>query len=127
MASREEKERLMNRKSMWVAGGIVVIAVIGGGTAIAATSGDTEETPLTEPALSNATEAALAHTAGTVTETEMGDDGAAYGVEIRRQDGSEVEISLDENFEVVGEEVDDDRDDDRDDDKDDDGTDDRDD
>jgi hypothetical protein len=116
----------MKGKTMWIAGAAIMIA-ISGGTAIAATSADADETPLTGPALRSATESALEHTAGTVTETEVGDEGAAYGVEIRREDGTEVEISLDENFIVVDEEVDNnDRDDSRDD-SDDDASDDRDD
>ena len=60
-------------------------------------------------ALDKATAAALEHTGGgTVTETEVGDDGAAYGVEVRLDDGSQVEVSLDENFKVIGQEADDD-------------------
>ncbi len=39
---------------------------------------------------------------GTVIETETGDDGAAYSVEIRLADGAEVEVELDENFDVIG-------------------------
>ncbi len=59
--------------------------------------------------LEQASEAALAHTGGgTVIETEVGDEGAAYGVEIRLDDGSVVEVNLDENFAVTGQEVDDD-------------------
>lgn len=70
--------------------------------------GDSDE-PITGPALQLASDAALEHTGGgTVIETEIGDDGAAYGVEIRRDDGTEVEVNLDENFNVIGEEADDD-------------------
>jgi uncharacterized membrane protein YkoI len=43
-----------------------------------------------------------------VIESEAGDDGAAYGVEIRLEDGRVVEVSLDANFNVVGDEADDD-------------------
>lgn len=113
----------MKGRTIWIAGAAISIA-ISGGTAIAATSADADDTPLTGPALRNATQSALEHTPGTVTETEVGDEGAVYGVEVRREDGTEVEISLDENFSVVDEEVDDD---DRDDGPEDDGRDDRDD
>ena len=37
----------------------------------------------------------------------MGDEGAAYGVEIRLGDGSQVEVNLDENCQVIGQEADD--------------------
>jgi hypothetical protein len=119
----------MKRRSAWIAGGAIMIAITAGNATVATSREDDKS--LTGPAFASATEAALDHTAGTVTETEVGDDGAAYGVEIRRADGSEVEISLDENFTVVGEESDDsdkdDRDDDGSEDRGNDGTDDRDD
>jgi hypothetical protein len=109
----------MNPKIVWVAGAALALAMLGG-SAVAGGS-ESDDDALTQRALSRATASALEHTAGTVTETEVGDEGAAYGVEVRRQDGTEVEISLDENFTVVDEEVDDDdRDDDGPDDRDDD-------
>jgi hypothetical protein len=43
-----------------------------------------------------------------VIETEVGDDGAAYGVEIQLEDGRVVEVSLDSSFDVIGDEADDD-------------------
>lgn len=46
---------------------------------------------------------------GTVLETEAGDDGAAYGVEVRLDDGRQVEVNLDESFKVVNQEPDEDR------------------
>ena len=97
------------KKTRWLLGPALAVALIGGGTAIAvATSGD-DDKPLTGSNLERATEAALAHTGGrTVIETEVGDDGAAYGVEVQLDDGSVVEISLDASFDVIGEEVDDD-------------------
>lgn len=67
------------------------------------------DTPLTGTDLDRAVAAALDHTGGgEVTETEIGDDGAAYGVEIRLTDGSEVEVNLDADFNVIGSEPDDD-------------------
>jgi hypothetical protein len=46
---------------------------------------------------------------GTMLETEAGDDGAAYGVEIRLPDGRQVEVNLDRSFKVVGQEADEDQ------------------
>jgi hypothetical protein len=92
----------------WVAGGTIVLAVIVGGAALAIAGGGDEQ-PLTGSDLDQATAAALEHTGGgTVIETEAGDGGAAYGVEIRLDDGSVVEVALDERFRVIGEEPDDD-------------------
>jgi hypothetical protein len=88
--------------------GVLVVAVLTGGIAIAATSGDDDE-PLTGQTRTDAVNAALKHTnGGTVLETEAGDDGAAYGVEIRLEDGRTVEVNLDEDFNVIGQEKDDD-------------------
>jgi uncharacterized membrane protein YkoI len=104
----------MRRKLAVGAVVVVVLAGVSAGIAIAGTRGgdDTrgkDDEPLTGSTLEKATAAALRHTGGgSVTETEAGDDGAAYGVEVRLDDGSEVEISLDADFRVVSEEADDD-------------------
>jgi hypothetical protein len=69
---------------------------------------DGSDSPLSGTDLEQAVAAALAYTAGgIVTDSEIGDDGAAYGVEIRKADGSEVEVNLDDAFQVTGYEVDD--------------------
>jgi hypothetical protein len=89
------------------AGAVVAVLAIGTGVGIAA-SGD-DDRPLTGSALQRATAAALAHVGGgTVIETEVGDGGAAYGVEVRREDGNVVEVNLNADFEVIGSEADDD-------------------
>ena len=101
----------MQSRTKWAIGVAVAVVLVGGGTgaALAATSGDDEE-PLTGSTLERAVDAALEETGGgTVVETEAGDDGAAYSVEVRLDDGSEVEVNLDEDFTVIGHETDDDR------------------
>jgi hypothetical protein len=95
------------RKLIMVAAAAVLAVGIGAGAVVAASSDDDQ--PLRGDALKQATEAALDHVGGgTVIETEVGDDGAAYGVEIRKADGNVVEVSLDESFEVIDVEGDDD-------------------
>lgn len=85
----------------------LVLALSAGSVAIAAGGGDDQ--PLNGTTLERATAAALAHTGGgTVVETELGDDGADYGVEIRLADGRQVEVELNRDFQVVGQEVNDD-------------------
>jgi hypothetical protein len=101
-------EAEMARKLVLI--GVVVLSLGGlsAGIAIAAGAGG-DEAPLTGSALDKATAAALAHTGGgTVIETEVGDDGSAYGVEIRRGDGSIVEVNLDSDFNVIGQAADED-------------------
>jgi len=90
----------------------LAIALLAAGTGVAAASsgaaGDSDE-QLTGVTLDRAVSAALAETGpGTVTDTEVGDDGAAYGVEILFADGSQVEVNLDADFAVIGQEPDDD-------------------
>jgi hypothetical protein len=100
----------MDRRTKWIAAGALTLAVVGGGAGIAMANGvgDGDE-PLSGSALERASAAALAHTGGgTVIETETGDDGAAYGVEVRLPDGRVVEVSLDERFRVIGRGADDD-------------------
>ena len=100
----------MNRKSKWIVGAAFAAIVIAAGSGIVvATGGNDSDSPLTGTAVEKAAAAALAHTGGgTVVETEFGDDGAAYGVEVRLDDGRTVEVSLDEAFKVIGSEGDDD-------------------
>ena len=99
----------MDRKRRWIAGGAVALVVVGGTTGFAIASAGDDDQPLTGSALEEATAAALAHTGGgTVIESEAGDDGAAYGVEIRLDDGTVVEVALDADFRVIGAGSDDD-------------------
>ena len=93
--------------------GTVIAALAAGGVAIAGAAGgddaDRGEPPLAGPALDKARAAALDHTGGgRVTETETGDEESFYEVEVTRDDGSQVDVQLDRNFQVVGSEGDDD-------------------
>jgi uncharacterized membrane protein YkoI len=94
-----------SRNALLVTGAVAALA--GGGAAIAGATGggDDEETqkPITGSALDQAKAAALAHTGGgRVTETEAGDEEGAYEVEVTRDDGSQVDVHLDDSFHVLG-------------------------
>ena len=98
----------MQRRTRWIATAGLAVAMAGG-IAAAAVGGDTDQ-ELTGATRDRAVAAALAATGGgTVLETEAGDDGAAYGVEVRLADGRQVEVNLDEVFRVVGQEPDEDK------------------
>ena len=100
----------MRRMSKWVAGGALTVAMVGtgGGFALPDAAGDHDK-PLTSATLAQAAAAALASSSGgTVVETEVGDDGAVYGVEIVLSDGRQVEITLDGSFKVIARHPDDD-------------------
>jgi uncharacterized membrane protein YkoI len=98
----------MRNRTKWIAMAGLAVAVAGG-IAAAAADGDSDQ-ELTGSTRDRAVKAALAATGGgTVLETEAGDDGAAYGVEVRLADGRQVEVNLDDGFRVVGQEPDEDR------------------
>lgn len=62
-----------------------------------------EDTPITGPALERAMAAALAAVGeGRVTATEVGDEEGYYEVEVTLRDGSQVDVHLDEDFQLLG-------------------------
>ena len=90
------------------AGAAVVLAGGIAGTAFAG-SGDDDETDRPIPAadLEQASDAALAETGGgRVTETEVDDEESKYEVEVTLDDGTQVDVQLDEDFNVVSSEND---------------------
>ena len=100
----------MRRRTGWIVGAGLAVAMAGGLVAAAAATDGDDDRELTGATRGRAVAAALAATGGgTVLETEAGDDGAAYGVEVRLDDGREVEVNLDESFKVVNQEPDEDR------------------
>jgi uncharacterized membrane protein YkoI len=103
------------KKKLLAIGGVALaVAIIGGGAgAVVATGGDDEnEQPITGTDLERASAAALVHTGGgRVTGTEVGDEESYYEVEVTLDNGNQVDVQLDENFNVVGDEGDDNGDD----------------
>ena len=66
-----------------------------------------KDVPITGSALEQASAAALAHIGeGKVTDSEVGDEEGYYEIEIRLNNGREVDVHLDENFKVLGTEYD---------------------
>jgi hypothetical protein len=93
----------MHRKTRWIVGAGLAVALVGGVTGMAvATAGD-NETPITGEALGKASAAALAHTGGgRVTGTEVGDEEGYYEVEVTLPGGGQVDVHLDQAFKVLG-------------------------
>jgi uncharacterized membrane protein YkoI len=101
----------MKRRTKFAIGlaAAAVAAAIGTGAAIASSDDDGSERSITGSALEKASAAALEHTGGgTVTETEVGDEESYYEVEVKREDGSQFDVQLDRDFNVVSSEGDDD-------------------
>src|SRR5918995_1655401 len=95
---------------------VVAVAALGaGGAAIAtaASGGGGDEGSgkgISGAALDRASSAALSETGGgKVTATEVGDEESYYEVEVTRSDGSQVDVQLDRDFQVVGSEGDNDK------------------
>jgi uncharacterized membrane protein YkoI len=99
----------MTKKKLVASAAAVILALGAGGAGIAyATGGDSEE-QVTGPDAEKAKSAALAAVGGgAVTEVERDDGTAAFEVEVRRDDGSQVEVHLDRDLNVVGQEADED-------------------
>jgi glycine/D-amino acid oxidase-like deaminating enzyme len=91
------------RKRLIVAA-VAGVAVVGaGGAAVAGGAFDDTDTPIDGPALAHAERAALAETGGgTVTGTEVDDEESKYEVEVTLDNGQQVDVQLDEDFQVVG-------------------------
>jgi len=86
---------------------VLAIAAVSAGIAIGAGGRHNDETPITGAALSRASAAALDHLgAGRVTETEAGDEDGFYEVEVTLADGRQVDVHLDRDFNVLGDEAD---------------------
>jgi len=99
-----------NRKIAIIVASLAVLAAAGAGIANAIGVGDCEQ--LSGPTAEQAKAAALkAAGGGTVLEVEGqdGDGAGVYEVEVRRADGSEVEVHLNAAFEPVGTVADDDK------------------
>ena len=97
------------RNKLIVAGATVLaIGAPGVGVAQATSDDDGSQEAITGSALEQAKDAALAHVGeGEVTETEVGDEESLYEVEVTRDDGSQIDVELDADFQVVGDEADD--------------------
>lgn len=88
----------------------VTIAVLSVAAGVGLAQVVDHDRPITGPDYGRATAAALAHVGGQglVVETEIDNLGASREVELRLPDGTQVEVRLDRNLRVIGQEVDDD-------------------
>lgn len=91
---------------------VAVAALVTAGTvgAARALSGDDDarDRPIPASGLEQAEQAALEETGGgTVTGTEVDDEESTYEVEVTLENGNQVDVQLDDDFQVVGTEGDD--------------------
>ena len=100
----------LNRKIAIIVGAIALLAAGGAGIARATGVGDGEKLSGTNAEQAKAA-ALKAAGGGTVLEVESqdGDGAGVYEVEVRRADGSQIEVHLNASFEPVGQQADDDK------------------
>lgn len=101
----------LNRKriAIVIAGAAVVAAGTVGAARALSADDDTQERPIPASDLEQASQAALVETGGgKVTGTEVDDEESKYEVEVTLDDGTQVDVQLDADFQVVGTEGDDD-------------------
>ena len=100
------------RTATFIGAAALVGAALVGGAQIAGAGGGEQEdrgpdVAITGADLDRASAAALAETGGgRVTGTEVGDEESYYEVEVTLDDGTQVDVQLDEQFVVVGDETD---------------------
>jgi hypothetical protein len=94
----------INVKTLVIAAAVAVLLALGA-AGIAYANGGVSEEQLTGPEAEKAKSAAIeAVGGGTVTEVERddGDGTGAFEVEVTRDDGSQLEVHLDGDYNVVG-------------------------
>ena len=91
------------RARMWMLAAVVaVLVLVGAGVAYATGSGDDSSGQAGGANIEKAKSVALEHVSGRVTGTEVGDEEGYYEVEVVKDDGSQVDVHLDKNFDVLG-------------------------
>ncbi|HEY0950785.1 PepSY domain-containing protein [Nocardioides sp.] len=99
----------LNRKriAIVIAGAAVVTAGTVGAAGALSGDDDGQDHPIPASELEQAEKAALEETGGgTVTATEIDDEESKYEVEVTLEDGTQVDVQLDEHYHVVGTESD---------------------
>ena len=96
----------LNRRTGSLA--VVILLLVAAGIAVAAGIGGRKQRT-SGTAIDRASAAALAFTGGgRVTEAEASDENDGYEVDVTLKDGQKVEVRLDSNYKVIGQEADDD-------------------
>jgi hypothetical protein len=107
------RARAMNVKTGLAAAVAALLLLVGAGVAYA--SGDDSSAQPTGANSEKAKSAALDHTnGGNVTDTEVGDEEGYYEFEVRSDDGSQSDVHLDRDFNILTTSADDESSDDKD-------------
>ncbi len=91
----------MNAKKVIVGASVALMMLVGAGVAYATgSSGDGSEQS-TGPGMDRAKSVALEQVNGRVSATEFQDEEGYYEVEVTKADGTQVDVHLDKNFNVL--------------------------
>ena len=100
-------KRTPKRIALLIASTVALTAGAVGGAVAMTGDDDAQERPIPAADLEQAKQAALEETGGgTVTGTEVGDEESKYEVEVTLDNGSQVDLQLNAEFDVVGTESD---------------------
>ena len=95
------------KNRIWPVIGVAALVVAALAVATGFIDDDDNDTPITGVELERASAAALAFTGGgEVTDSEKGDEESLYEVEVLMPSGDRIDVQLNEDFAVVGSEVD---------------------
>ena len=95
----------MNAKKTIGAAAVALLLLVGGGVAYANGSGSSSGQS-TGTDLEKAKSVALQQVNGRVTGSEVGDEEGAYQIEVTRPDGTQVDVNIDKNFNVINAQAD---------------------
>jgi hypothetical protein len=94
-------QRAINVRTLLIAAASAMLVLVGASVAYA-TGGESSEQQATGPGIEKAKSVALDHTnGGRVSGTEIGDEEGYYEVEVTLDDGSQVDVHLDRDFDVL--------------------------
>jgi uncharacterized membrane protein YkoI len=91
----------MSVRTWMVAAVVAALLLVGAGVAYATGSGEDSSAQTGGSNIEKAKSVALDQVNGHVTGTEVGDEEGYYEVEITKDDGSQVDVHLDKNFNVL--------------------------
>jgi uncharacterized membrane protein YkoI len=95
----------LNAKKLLVAAAVALMLLVGAGVAYATGSGDSSG-QATGTDLQKAKSVALQQVNGRVTGSEVGDEEGSYQIEVTKDDGTQVDVNIDKNFNVINAQAD---------------------
>jgi len=96
----------VNAKKMIIGAAVALMLLVGAGVAYASGSGGDSSGQAAGTNLDKAKSVALEQVNGQVTGSEVGDEEGAYQIEVTKADGTQVDVNIDKNFNVMNAQAD---------------------